>query len=82
MPVFNEAGLVESIVDRVQAVSISHELIIIDDGSTDGVGAVLDKFEEWTDVKMIRHPMNRGKGAAPEKRICKGDGADRRRARR
>ena len=36
MPVYNERGTVREIVDRVQQVDIAKEIILVDDGSTDG----------------------------------------------
>ena len=69
MPVFNERETVEEIVRRVLAVEIplEKELVIVDDGSTDGTAQVLERLGETLrgrGVRVIRHPRNRGKGAA------------------
>lgn len=64
MPVFNEAATVEECVKRVMAVPVEKELIIVDDGSTDGTGEILARLSrEYPAVKVVRQP-NRGKGAA------------------
>jgi len=63
MPVFNEERTVEAIVRRVLQVPNLHELIVVDDASTDGTGAVLDRVQDPR-IRVFHHPHNRGKGAA------------------
>jgi glycosyltransferase involved in cell wall biosynthesis len=64
MPVYNEAGTIEEIVMRVQAVPLEQELILVDDCSTDGTRAKLLVLGARPGVKIIYHDRNRGKGAA------------------
>lgn len=64
IPVYNEASTIEAIVSRVRAVSIDKEIIIVDDGSTDGTRSAIERLERTDDVRVIRHESNRGKGAA------------------
>ena len=45
MPVFNERNTVEAIIRRVLAVPLRIELIVVDDGSTDGSGQILDELQ-------------------------------------
>ena len=61
IPVYNEASTIETVIDRVRAVPIEKELIIVDDGSTDGTLEKLDAVERLDDVRVVRHERTRGK---------------------
>ncbi|HST80920.1 MAG TPA: glycosyltransferase family 2 protein [Kineosporiaceae bacterium] len=65
MPVFNEAATCQTALDRVLAVEYpcEMELVVVDDASTDGTAGILASFEHPQLIKL-RHPANRGKGAA------------------
>lgn len=66
IPCYNEVNSVEEVLDRVEAVGLADEIIIIDDGSTDGTREVLAEIEaqERPGVRIIYHERNQGKGAA------------------
>jgi dolichol-phosphate hexosyltransferase len=67
MPVFNERPTIATAIERVLAADVSVdglELIVVDDGSTDGTGELLDGREWPENVRIVRHERNRGKGAA------------------
>jgi dolichol-phosphate hexosyltransferase len=66
MPVFNERLRLERAVDAVLAARVSDtlELIIVDDGSTDGTREILRDRSWPSEVRVIYHERNRGKGAA------------------
>ena len=80
MPVYNESGTLTEIVRRVRAVKLAvevgygiengsavefdREIVIVDDGSTDGTGGVLKKLEGEPDVIVAFHERNQGKGGA------------------
>lgn len=67
VPVYNERATIEQILERVQAVEIEKEIVIIDDGSTDGTREFLVELAEQSCANNIRiffQPENRGKGAA------------------
>jgi glycosyltransferase involved in cell wall biosynthesis len=65
MPVFNERATVAEIVRRMRAVEIPLvlQVIVVDDGSSDGTEKVLGALEDST-VRVITHQSNQGKGAA------------------
>jgi len=64
MPVFNERQTIEEIIGRVLAVPIRTELIVVDDGSTDGTRDILARLQAEHGFKLILQPRNGGKGAA------------------
>ncbi len=65
IPVYNEVRTIEKIISRVQKVPLEKEIIIVDDGSTDGTHKKLKKISKRSkDVKIFYHKRNKGKGAA------------------
>lgn len=72
IPIFNEQKTVENLINQVKAVPIRKELVLVDDGSTDGTREILKKLEEQMQaendpqnrVRVIFHEQNQGKGAA------------------
>ncbi len=63
IPVYNENQTIEAVINRVKAVPIRKEIIIVDDGSTDGTRERLQSLIE-PDVHVYYHERNYGKGAA------------------
>jgi glycosyltransferase involved in cell wall biosynthesis len=74
MPVYNEAPTVRAAVERALAAElpVSYELIVVDDGSTDGTSAILGDLDGR--VRLVRHPANRGKGAAVRTALAEAQG--------
>jgi glycosyltransferase involved in cell wall biosynthesis len=67
VPVYNEKGTIHEILQRVRAVSldgIEKEIIAIDDCSSDGTQEILSLEAAATDVRVLHHSVNKGKGAA------------------
>jgi glycosyltransferase involved in cell wall biosynthesis len=64
IPVYNEAATVEEVIERVLALPFEKELIVIDDGSTDGSSDLVARLADGNDaVRLIRQSQS-GKGAA------------------
>jgi len=69
MPVYNEVRTIEEIVSRVVAVDVEKEVVIVDDRSTDGTREYLEGLRSserasYSNIKVIFHNKNAGKGAA------------------
>ena len=67
VPVYNEARTVRAVLDRLVAIefSIPREIIVVDDGSSDGTAAILAEAEQaGLPITVLRAPVNRGKGHA------------------
>jgi glycosyltransferase involved in cell wall biosynthesis len=64
IPVYNERTTIREIVRRVREVPIEKEILLVDDGSTDGTRDVLAELEGDADVRVFYQDRNRGKGAA------------------
>jgi glycosyltransferase involved in cell wall biosynthesis len=64
VPIYNENGTVGGVVERLRQTGIPMEIIMVDDGSTDGTSEALDELLPAEGVKVCHHRVNRGKGAA------------------
>jgi len=66
MPVFNERTTLPAVLEKVASVSFDKEIVIVDDGSTDGTREYLQKIAQdpGEGIRVFFHDRNRGKGAA------------------
>lgn len=64
IPVYNEVHTILSLIERVQAVPVDKEIVLVDDHSTDGTRALLEQTAFPANVRVLYHERNAGKGAA------------------
>ncbi len=64
MAAYNERGTIEEVIRRVLAVPLRIELVVVDDGSTDGTRDLLRALRQDLAFNLVLQPQNRGKGAA------------------
>ncbi len=64
IPVYNEHKTIEEVIARVQATGFANEIVLVDDGSTDGSSEILKKYQNLSGFQVILCEVNRGKGAA------------------
>ena len=74
IPVYNERTVVERSLAMVLAAplpdNMDRELVIVDDFSTDGTSAILERLaSEHPQIRLFRQPVNQGKGAAVRRAI-------------
>src|SRR5207302_1613591 len=64
MPVYNEPRTIREIVQRIEDAPVRKEIIAVDDCSTDGTSAILAGMARAGRIRLFRHKVNMGKGAA------------------
>lgn len=64
IPVYNEVETLDEIMLAVSAIPVEKEIILVDDGSTDGSREKLQQFENQAGIKVLYHDRNQGKGMA------------------
>jgi glycosyltransferase involved in cell wall biosynthesis len=64
IPAFNEQDTILTVIERVRAVALDKEIIVVDDASTDRTAERLASLQPLCDLRIIRHAVNQGKGAA------------------
>jgi glycosyltransferase involved in cell wall biosynthesis len=64
IPVYNEISTLKTILERVQATGLADEILIVNDGSTDGSRELMDSFAGHNGIRVIHLAKNLGKGGA------------------
>jgi len=67
VPAFNEARTIEAVLRRAAAVDLRTEIVVVDDGSSDGTPEIAERVAAELDperLRVLRHGSNQGKGAA------------------
>ena len=65
IPAFNEAGAIASVIAELRAAGAWHEILVVDDGSTDGTADAA----AGAGARVVKHPYNKGNGAAVKSAI-------------
>jgi glycosyltransferase involved in cell wall biosynthesis len=73
IPAYNEAATVGEVLEQVNALPFDKQIVVVDDGSTDGTPAILDSWRSKPHVVVVRQD-HRGKGAAIRRAIQHADG--------
>ena len=64
VPAFNEAATIQQLLERVDALELQKQVVVVDDGSTDGTAEIAERFRgNRTDIVVVRKE-NGGKGSA------------------
>lgn len=75
MPCYNEAQTLRAILARVRAIDLNKEIIAVDDHSSDATYQILcDEAAADPQLTVLRHPINRGKGAAVRSGLARAAG--------
>ena len=64
IPAYNEQKTIREIIKRVKGTGLVHEILVVDDGSTDGTREILQELQGQGEIRAIFHQKNGGKGAA------------------
>jgi len=64
VPVYNEVGTLAQLLERIRNSGVPCEIILVDDGSTDGTRELIEGWRDQEDLRIRLHDANQGKGAA------------------
>ena len=74
VPAYNEATTIVELLDRVSRLDLEEQIVVVDDGSTDGTGDLVEGWQRGRDNVVLVRQENRGKGAAVRAAIPHADG--------
>ena len=74
VPAYNEAATIVELLDRVSRLELEKQIVVVDDGSTDGTGELVEKWRSGREDVVFLRQANRGKGAAVRAAIPHADG--------
>jgi glycosyltransferase involved in cell wall biosynthesis len=74
VPAYNEAATIVDVLDRVAALELDKQIVVVDDGSTDGTAELAERWSDSRDGTIVVRQLHRGKGAAIRTAIPHVDG--------
>ena len=74
VPAYNEAATIEALLDAVWALDLDKQIVVVDDGSTDATGDLVERWRVGREDVLLVSQQNRGKGAAVRAAIPHADG--------
>ncbi len=74
VPAFNEKATIRTVLEQVDALPLEKQIIVVDDGSTDGTGAAAEQWAEGREGVLVVRKPNAGKGSAIRAAIPHVDG--------
>jgi glycosyltransferase involved in cell wall biosynthesis len=74
VPAYNESATIEPLLDAVWALGLDKQLVVVDDGSTDGTADIVERWRKGRDGVVFLRQENLGKGAAVRAAIPHADG--------
>jgi glycosyltransferase involved in cell wall biosynthesis len=74
IPAYDEARTIGEVLERIDALGIDAQVVVVDDGSSDGTADVVERFAQGRDDIVLVRQANRGKGAAVRAAIERVDG--------
>jgi glycosyltransferase involved in cell wall biosynthesis len=74
VPAYNEGRTIVAVLDAVWALEVDKQIVVVDDGSTDGTGDLVEQWRAGKDSVVLVRQQNRGKGAAVRAAVPHVDG--------
>jgi glycosyltransferase involved in cell wall biosynthesis len=74
VPAYDEAATIVELLERVSRLDLEKQIVVVDDGSTDGTGDLVERWRDGRDDVIVIRQDNRGKGAAIRAAIPHADG--------
>src|ERR671930_2271109 len=74
VPAYNEAATIVDVLEAVWKLDVDKQIIVVDDGSTDGTGDLVERWRQGRDGVVLLRQQNRGKGSAVRAAIPHADG--------
>jgi glycosyltransferase involved in cell wall biosynthesis len=74
VPAYNEASTIVDVLDRVSDLEFDKQIVVVDDGSTDGTGDLVERWRDGRDGVVLLRKKNGGKGSAVRAAIPHAEG--------